>query len=525
MVSRGRQLRNLVIILGDQLDRHGSALDGFNRECDVVWMAEVASEACHVPQHQQRLVLFFSAMRHFRDRLRREGIEVVYQALSPDARGERGETFADVLAADLPRLEPRRVVVTEPGDWRVRRELEGAVEALGITLEVRPDTHFYLEIDDFRRWVEGRNSLVLEHFYRYMRRRFNVLMDGDRPEGGAWNYDRDNRRSFGRDGPGDLPRLPRFAPDDTTREVIDTVSRRFAESPGDAAAFDAPVTADQARESLARFVAERLCGFGDWQDALWSGTRFLYHSRLSAALNLHLLDPRDAVDAAVAAYRDGLAPLNAVEGFVRQILGWREFVRGVYWLHMPGYAERNALGHEHELPGFFWDGRTDMACVADAMSNVLDHGYAHHIQRLMVLGLFAQLYGVHPYRFHEWHMGMYLDAVDWVSLPNTLGMSQFGDGGVVGTKPYCASGAYIHRMSNHCQRCRYDPAAASGERACPFTAFYWEFLARHRERFSGNRRLVFQMRNLERRRQQGKLDAVLERASGLRDRILRGDRI
>jgi deoxyribodipyrimidine photolyase-related protein len=343
-------------------------------------------------------------------------------------------------------------------------------------------------------------------------------MDDGGPAGGVWNLDRDNRSSFGRHGPDAVPPPERFPPNPVTNAVIETVRARFPDHPGRLEDFDLPVTRGQARRALDEFIEHRLPGFGTWQDAMWNGESLLHHSRLSAPLNLHLLRPRECVDAAEQAYRSGRAALNDVEGFIRQILGWREFVRGVYWAHMPEYANGNALDHHEPLPDFYWSGATDMACFADAMTNVLDHGYAHHIQRLMVLGLFALLYGVEPYRFHEWHMAMYVDAVDWVSLPNTLGMSQFGDGGVVGTKPYCASGAYIKRMSNYCSSCRYDPGAATGASACPFTTLYWDFLDRHAQRFAGNRRMTFQLRNLDRRRQRpGEMESIRAQARRLRE--------
>ncbi|MDZ7811308.1 MAG: cryptochrome/photolyase family protein [Arhodomonas sp.] len=514
-------LRQLVLVLGDQLDAGSAAFDDFDPTQDAVWMAEVAEEATHVPAHQQRLVLFFSAMRHFRDRLQSAGIGVHYHALGQSPADDRGGDFAALLRADVPELAPQRLVVLEPGDWRVQRHLQSAAAALGLSLEQRMDRRFYCSRAGFREWASGRSSLVLEYFYRHLRRRHGVLMDGDRPAGGVWNFDRDNRVAFGRDGPGNLPPPPAFAADALTGEVAELVGRRFADHPGDAARFDQPVTPEQAETALEDFVQNRLPSFGTWQDAIWTGEPFLYHSRLSAALNLHLLDPRQCVDAAVAAWEAGRAPVNAVEGFVRQVLGWREFVRGIYWLHMPEYAGRNALGHDAQLPAFYWDGDTDMACIADAMGSVLAHGYAHHIQRLMVLGLFAQLYGVHPYRFHEWHMAMYLDAVDWVSLPNTLGMSQYGDGGIVGSKPYCASGAYINRMSNACGQCRYQPKQATGERACPFTTLYWDFLARHAHRLRGNRRLQFQLRNLE-RKPEAERTAIRKAADRLRGRLASG---
>ncbi|MDX1606026.1 MAG: cryptochrome/photolyase family protein, partial [Candidatus Competibacterales bacterium] len=354
--------------------------------------------------------------------------------------------------------------------------------------------------------------------------REGILVDEDgRPEGGRWNLDADNRASFGKDGPGEVPEPPRFEPDALTREVIALVAARFADHPGRAEDFAQAVTPAQAEQALEDFVRHRLPDFGRYQDALWSGQPFLYHSRLSAVLNLHLLDPRRAVAAAIEAYRESHAPLNSVEGFVRQVLGWREFVRGLYWTRMPEYAGLNALGAEQPLPVFYWDGDTEMRCIRRSMGEALDHAYGHHIQRLMVLGLFAQLLGVHPYRFHEWHMALYADAVDWVSLPNALGMSQHGDGGMMATKPYCASGRYIQRMSNYCRACRYDPARATGDKACPFTTLYWDFLERHGERFRDNRRMRFQLGNLA-RKSSGERQAIRDQAEALRQRLESGER-
>ncbi len=494
-------LRHLVLVLGDQLDRRATVLRELDPARDAVWMAEVAQEATHVWCHQLRIAAFFAAMRHFRDELEADDLPVHYHALGPDPAKDAGADFGELLARDLERLRPQALRVTWPGDWRVLELLRRTARKADVPLELCEDRHFYASLEDFDAWAEGRKQLVLEGWYRTLRRRHDVLMQADgEPVGGRWNFDEANRASFGREGPGKLPAVKGFAPDATTLEVIDLVRERFADHPGSLEHFDLPVRRRDARALLRDFVRHRLPRFGTHQDAIWEGESFLFHSRLSFALNVKLLDPRECVAAAVAAHEAGDAPLNAVEGFVRQILGWREFVRGVYWRLMPDYAGRNELGcEERDVPSFFWDGETDMACVRDAMRSVIDHGYAHHIQRLMVLGLFAQLLGVHPLRFHEWHMAMYLDAIDWVSLPNTLGMSQYGDGGVVGTKPYCATGAYIDRMSNHCKGCRYQPKRAHGEDACPFTTLYWDFLARHRKRFAGNPRMGFQMKNLERK--------------------------
>lgn len=511
-------IRRLIVVLGDQLDRNGPLLSDIDPQQDAVWMAETVSDPAGGAVHQQRLVLYFAAMRHLREELRERGVTVHYHAADDADRSATINGPAGRLAADLPVLEPDTVVLMEAGDWSVEQALCDVVTAAQAPLEWHRDCHFLASREAFQDWAKERKSLTMEYFYRSMRKRHDVLMDAGQPSGGAWNFDKDNRAAFGPAGPGDLPAHPVFEPDAITRGVIDMVHQRYGDHPGDAADFNQPVTPDQAQIALDDFIRYRLPAFGTWQDAIWVGEPLLYHARLSTSLNLHLLDPRACLERAEAAFAAGDAPLNAVEGFVRQILGWREFIRGVYWLRMPDYADLNALDHQADLPSFFWDGKTDMACVADAMSALLRHGYAHHIQRLMVLGLFAQLYGVHPYAFHEWHMALYLDAADWVSLPNALGMSQFGDGGVVGTKPYCASGAYIDRMSNACAQCRYNPKEAVGETACPFTTFYWDFLDRHEEQLAGNRRLQFQFRNLQ-RKTDGQRAAIRRQAETLRSRM------
>ncbi|MBL9201734.1 MAG: cryptochrome/photolyase family protein, partial [Opitutaceae bacterium] len=345
----------------------------------------------------------------------------------------------------------------------------------------------------------GRKQLRLEFFYREMRRKHRVLLDAaGEPEGGQWNFDPENRGSFGRDGPPRRPAPRAFPPDATTRAVLALVERRFAGHPGELARFDWPVTPAQARAALDDFIAHRLAEFGRYQDAMWTDEPWLYHSRLSAALNLKLLDPRDVIAAAERAWREGRVPLAAAEGFIRQILGWREYVRGIYWMQMPGYRERNALGAREPLPPFYWTGETPMACLRGALGQTLAVGYAHHIQRLMVTGLYALLLGVDPRRVHEWYLAVYVDAVEWVELPNTLGMSQYADGGVMASKPYAATGSYIDRMSNYCAGCRFDPKAATGEKACPFTTLYWDFLLRHERRLAANPRMSLQVKNLAR---------------------------
>lgn len=485
--------RHLVLVLGDQLNQDSAAFDGFDPACDAVWMAEVAQESTHVWSHKARIAIFLSAMRHFRDSLRSRGVTVHYRELNDAANSGN---FRGELTATTSRLCPQRLIWVEPGEWRVQTSLESTARALGVDVEVRPDRHFCCSREEFARHARGRKQLRMEFFYRELRRKHRVLMDGDEPAGGAWNFDSDNREFFGKDGPDTLrPQPRRFEPDAVTREVLELVNKRFAKHPGKMDDFDWPVTPADAELALQDFIKHRLSEFGRWQDAMWTNEPWLYHARLSAAMNLKLLDPRRVIAAAEKALRSGRAPLTAVEGFIRQVLGWREYVRGIYWLHMPGYLERNALHAEHPLPAFYWTGDTDMACLRNAIGQTLRYGYAHHIQRLMVTGLFALLWGAHPQRVHEWYLAVYVDAVEWVELPNTLGMSQYADGGVMASKPYIASGKYIQRMSNYCAGCRYDPAQRTGPKACPFTTLYWDFLLRHETMLAKNPRTVMQVRN------------------------------
>jgi deoxyribodipyrimidine photolyase-related protein len=358
----------------------------------------------------------------------------------------------------------------------------------------------------------------LEYFYRELRREHDILMDGDEPIGSKWNYDSENRGSFNKQGPGPVPSPKSFKPDSITKEVIELVNQHFADHPGNLEHFDWPVTPKQARQALDDFVQHRLPSFGEYQDAMWTDEPYLYHSRISAAMNLKLINPREVIEAALIAYRAGKAPLNAVEGFVRQILGWREYVRGIYWLYMPEYLERNSMSAKHNLPDFYWTGDTEMNCLRHAIGQTLEYGYAHHIQRLMVTGLFSLLLGVEPKAVHEWYLAVYVDAVEWVELPNTLGMSQFADGGEMASKPYIASGKYIQRMSNYCSGCRFDPAKSTGENACPFTTLYWDYLDRHHAALKSNHRMSMQLKNLERKTPED-LAAIREQAAIFRDSI------
>jgi len=516
-------VRNLLIVLGDQLDRSSVARDGFDPSCDAVWMAEVAEESTHVLTHKARIAVFLAAMRHFRDSLQAKGIRVDYTELAPKRRTGEAESLAAALAVSLKTMRkagrgPEKLVVVEPGEWRVRASLTEAARTAGIPLEILTDHHFFTTVDDFAAHARGRKQLRLEYFYRPLREKFGVLMDDDEPAGGQWNYDAENRSGFPKAGPGKLPAPRRFTPDQVTRGVLDLVAKRFASHPGSLDDFDWPVTPADAQAALDDFLAHRLAQFGRYQDAIWTGEPWLWHARLSQAMNMKLLDPRDVVAGAERAWRAGKVPLAAAEGFIRQVLGWREYVRGIYWHLMPEYLDRNSLGAEAPLPSFYWTAKTEMNCLRDAIGQTLRFGYAHHIQRLMVTGLFAMLAGVKPQEVHRWYLAVYVDAVEWVELPNTLGMSQFGDGGVMASKPYCATGAYIDRMSNACKGCRYEPKKATGADACPFTTLYWDFLVRHEKLLAKNQRMSMQLKNLT-RKDKGELGAIRRQADELRGQL------
>ena len=479
----------LILVLGDQLTRDVAALREGDPGRDVVVMAEVMSEATYAPHHPKKIAFVLSAMRHFAEELREAGWRVRYTALDdPDNAGSiPGELLRAAQATGA-----AEVIATEPGEWR----LIEALEDCPVPVHPFADDRFLCPRPAFEAWAEGRRSLRMEFFYREMRRRTGLLMDGDEPVEGRWNFDAENRRpppaEIAWEGP------LRVTPDATTEAVLRLVEERFPSNTYSHRPFWFAVTRTDALRALDHFVEHGLTRFGDHQDAMMTGQAFLYHALVSPYLNAGLLGPLEVCERAEAAYREGRAAINAVEGFVRQILGWREFVRGVYFLEGPGYTERNVLGHGRSLPEFYWTGETDMHCVADCVRQTMREAYAHHIQRLMVTGNFALLAGIDPRQVHEWYLAVYADAYEWVEAPNVIGMSQFADGGVVGSKPYVSSGAYIHRMSDYCGRCAYSVREKTGEGACPFNLLYWHFLDRHRGRFEGNPRMANTYRNWDR---------------------------
>jgi deoxyribodipyrimidine photolyase-related protein len=456
-------------------------------------MVEVEEEATYAWHHKKKIAFLFAAMRHFANTLREAGWRVDYVTL--DAAGNAG-SFTGELERAIGRHRPERLIGTEPGEWRVLQMVQRFEQHFGLPVEILEDDRFLCSRRQFEGWAAGRKQLRMEHFYREMRKSTGLLMAGDGPEGGRWNFDAENRKPTSTDL--FMPKPKRFPPDALTEEVLALVAERFGDHFGRLKPFWFGVTAAAAEAALDHFIEAALPCFGDYQDAMLEDERFLYHSLLSLYLNAGLLDPLAVCRRVEAAYQAGDVPLNAAEGYIRQIIGWREYVRGIYWLKMPGYLEENYFGAGRPLPDFYWTGETDMACLRAAITQTIEEAYAHHIQRLMLTGNFAMLAGIDPQVVHDWYLAVYADAYEWVELPNTLGMSQFADGGLLGSKPYAASGNYINRMSDYCGGCAYDVKRKTGEGACPFNPLYWDFLARNRKKLEGNRRLSQVYRNWDR---------------------------
>ena len=483
----------LRLILGDQLNHQIASLRDIHIDTDIVLMAEVGAEVTYVKHHKRKIAFLFAAMRHFADELRRAGTTVIYRHLDDQDNGGSLESeVKQVIAA----RQISKLVVTMPGEYRLMEIMKSWQSTLGIAVELREDDRFLCSLDKFATWADGRRQLRMDFFYRDMRRDYNILMDGSEPIGGKWNFDSDNRESP-KAGMMIPPPL-QFAPNDMTSDVLGLVAARCADHFGDLEDFGFAVTRQQALAVLDHFIDQRLPDFGRYQDAMLLDEPWVYHSHIGFYLNAGLLLPAEVIAAAETAYHSGHATLNSVEGFIRQILGWREFVRGIYWLKMPGYADLNFFEAERDLPEFFWTGDTKMLCMAQAVDATRKYAYAHHIQRLMVLGNFALLAGIAPSQVNAWFLIVYADAYEWVELPNVSGMVLFADGGYLASKPYAAGGAYINRMSNYCRACHYKVSQKNGAAACPFNYLYWDFLIRNRAKLQDNARLGMMYRSLDR---------------------------
>lgn len=495
--------RHLILVLGDQLSRNNPALRDAVPGRDEVLLAEVREEASYVRHNRHKIALVFAAMRHFADTLARAGFQVHYRPLEAGL-----DSLEAAVAATCGRRRYAGLRVCEPGEYRLRAAMAHWQQRLGLPVTIVEDSRFLCSHGRFKAWARGRKQLRMEHFYREMRRDYGVLLEPDgSPAGGHWNYDRENREGW-RDEVA-IPHRKAVRNDARTRAVLEAVAGAFPDNPGDLSRFAFAVTAGQAQAEFDWFCEHALPAFGRFQDALADGEPWLFHARISMYLNIGLLEPLDLCRQVEQAWRRGNCSLAAAEGFVRQVLGWREYVRGIYWHCMPGYRERNALGAEAPLPGFFWDADTDLRCLSQALRQTLDLGYAHHIQRLMVIGNFALLAGLDVGAVCDWYLAVYVDAFEWVELPNTLGMALHADGGLMASKPYAASGKYIQRQGNHCAQCRYSPAQTTGERACPYNALYWRFIHRHQPFLQDNSRMALVLANW-RKRGAAEQDAILD---------------
>ena len=480
---------NLILVLGDQLTLDLAAIKRADKSKDIIIMAEADAEAEYVKHHPKKIAFIFSAMRHFADTLKASGWKVLYSKIDDP---QNSHNIIGEILRYAEKVEANEVFVTKPGEWRLIELLEN----IPLKVSIIEDDRFIASHAEFENWAHDKKALRMEFFYREMRRKTGLLMDGDKPTGGKWNFDQENRKSPPKEIITTEPSI--FKHDEITEEVLALVNERYSSHFGEIYPFNYAVTPEDANIILDKFIHHSLPFFGDYQDAMMLNEPFLYHALISLYLNTGLLDPLETCRKVEEAFINGDAPLNAVEGFIRQIIGWREYIRGIYFLKGPGYTDQNYLKAKRKLPSFYWSGDTKMRCVSQAVLQTKNHSYAHHIQRLMVTGNFALLADVDPKEVHQWYLSVYIDAFEWVEAPNTLGMSQFSDGGLVASKPYISSGAYINRMSNYCKSCHYDVKDKLGDRACPFNALYWDFLIRHKEKFSSNPRMAQMYRNWER---------------------------
>ena len=508
------QPKTLRLVLGDQLNEKHS---WFKQPDDTVTyvLMEIRQETDYVTHHIQKVVAFFAAMRAFARRLREGGHNVIYLTL--DDPGNL-QTIGDNLATLIERNQFTRFEYLLPDEYRLDLQLQQLTEELPVACQARDTQHFLTERGDLEEFFSGKKRYLMESFYRWMRKRHDILLDSSKPVGGKWNYDLKNRRAYDNRVP--IPRALLFEND--VSGILETLRKQKVDTIGEiqSPTLIWPVTRSQSLDLLDHFVNNFLPEFGTYQDAMVLANWHLFHSRLSFAMNTKMLHPMEVIEAAIEAWENNPSriEIQQIEGFVRQILGWREYMRGIYWALMPDLAAKNYFGHQAELPGFYWTGQTRMKCLQAAIGQSLKHAYAHHIQRLMITGNFALLAGVHPSAVDEWYLGIYIDAIQWVELPNTRAMSQFADGGSVATKPYVSSARYIHTMSDYCTTCQYRWNRRHGESACPFNSLYWDFFDRNRKRLENNARVGMMYRTWDRMKNDEKTH-ILDQAAAYRDNV------
>ncbi len=476
-------------ILGNQLSTTFQGFHVIDKSKDRILLIEATSRSMWKPYHKKKLVLIFSAMRHFRDELISQGYLVDYRV---------ADSFQEALRNYMLDFNTQELILHEPADFNMRkllREWSNMQIKSGILVTFLEESFFLVKEKEWDSLLPPNKSWKLESVYQQLRRKFSILMDGEKPVGGKWSYDQENRKPPKQGLSFEDPLF--FEPDEITQEVISLVNEKYPNNPGNTDKFNCPVNQQQALETLDHFLATRLPTFGDYQDAMIENNPYMSHSLISSAMNIGLLDPLDVIRKSEEIYRKGLASLSSTEGFIRQILGWREYIRGIYLRKMPDYYHVNTFKHERPLPALYWGGKTKMNCLSQTVTEVLTNGYNHHIQRLMILGNFANLVGIMPQEVADWFNAMYTDAHDWVVLPNVLGMALFADGGIMSTKPYVSTGQYINKMSNYCKNCYYKVTEKFGEKACPFNALYWNFLMEHQETLKKNPRMSMMYKILD----------------------------
>ncbi|MBB6520007.1 cryptochrome/photolyase family protein [Pseudoteredinibacter isoporae] len=500
----------LRFLFGDQLNIQHSWFADVNTACLYV-MAEMPSELAYVRHHHQKISAFFAAMRAFSADLKAAGHRVLYLDLN---QCDGKNTLVEVLHPIIEQYQPESLLFQEVDEFRLQQHIERIQAKAKLNVGIVESEHYFLPKQELSKYFSPGKHKKMEFFYRALRKRFDILMCDGGPEGERWNFDSDNRKKLAKKDIPDIPEPLVFEND--VNDIADLLETHKVKTIGAAKSkIDWPVNREQSLRLLHWFCQYCLPNFGRFQDAMtgqsehsWS----LYHSRLSFSLNCKLLSPDEVIKVAIQQYRDREEiDLAQLEGFVRQILGWREFVRGIYWTNMPGYKQSNFLASDRKLPDFFWNANVDMHCLRSALQHALERSYSHHIERLMVIGNYCLLAGIDPDQVDEWYLGVYADAIEWVQLPNTRGMSQFADGGLLATKPYVASGAYMNRMSDHCRSCTFNVKKAAGEGACPLNSLYWYFLETHRERFAKNPRMTMSYKNWDAKSSENQSD-ILETA-------------
>ncbi len=482
-------MKTLRLILGDQLNLQHSWFK--NPDENVLYlMAEIRQETDYVKHHIQKVVAFFLSMRNFSETLQSQKHKVHYFKINDE---NNPQDLEKLITLCVKKYAIEKFEYLLPDEYRLDQQLKGISSILKIRTEAFDSEHFYTTRTELATFFEGKKMLLMENFYRNMRKKHEVMMVGAQPLGNQWNFDHDNRKKYTGQVP--VPSEKNFHKNiaEILKEIQDAGIVTFGTLKEKD--FSWPTSRGESLEVLDYFCTHLLKHFGDYEDAMHTDEKFLFHSRLSFAMNSKMLSPKEVIETVVAFYHKNETEitLSQVEGFVRQILGWREYIRGIYWKEMPDYAQMNKLENHNKLPDFFWTGKTKMNCLSHAINQSLEEAYAHHIQRLMVIGNFTLLTQIHPDEVDNWYLGVYIDAIEWVEMPNTRGMSQYADGGIIATKPYVSSGSYINKMSNNCSKCFYNVKDKYGEKGCPFNTLYWNFLDEKRDYFKGNQRMAMMM--------------------------------